>query len=314
MSTGERGAEPTVIDLHTRVPGHSLIEKLLAESETGRIRTEGGTVVIDDESVGWYWGVFGERRTAESLRYLGPGWTVLHSVPIGTGGRDIDHVVVGPPGVFVINSKDHRGKSIWAGGYGLKVDGQKRSGYIQGVLKDIAIAEDKLSRGTGFTVEVRGAISFISPRTLKVTAPPGSAEHPIIVTSDDYIASKLRAFRQEYSEEQIARIVEAAADPFTWMKAAPRSRPGATLQLEFDALATELGPLIERRVRARQEAPAVAARPAVTRPTRRQAAARRKSTKSRALSVLLRLGLGIGALWLLLGVILPAVFSALSHR
>lgn len=33
------------------------------------------------------------------------GWQVLHSVPIGTRGRHIDHVLIGPGGVFVVNSE-----------------------------------------------------------------------------------------------------------------------------------------------------------------------------------------------------------------
>lgn len=46
--------------------------------------------------------------TAHSLlRVRRPRWRVLHSVPL-PGGRDIDHVMIGPPGVVTINSKHHR--------------------------------------------------------------------------------------------------------------------------------------------------------------------------------------------------------------
>jgi hypothetical protein len=47
--------------------------------------------------------------TAHSrLRVRRPRWHVLHSVPV-RGGGDIDHVMIGPPGVVTINSKHHRG-------------------------------------------------------------------------------------------------------------------------------------------------------------------------------------------------------------
>ncbi|MBG6212216.1 hypothetical protein RCH23_000129 [Cryobacterium sp. CAN_C3] len=44
------------------------------------------------------------------LSKLGPEWTVLHAVPVGSGSSDIDHVVIGPAGVFTINTKNHTGK------------------------------------------------------------------------------------------------------------------------------------------------------------------------------------------------------------
>jgi hypothetical protein len=34
-----------------------------------------------------------------------PEWTVLHSVPVGTGSTDIDHIAIGPAGVFTLNTK-----------------------------------------------------------------------------------------------------------------------------------------------------------------------------------------------------------------
>ena len=52
--------------------------------------------------------------TAHSrLRLRTPRWRVLHSVPV-EGGRDIDHVMIGPPGVVTINSKHHRPGAWWS--------------------------------------------------------------------------------------------------------------------------------------------------------------------------------------------------------
>jgi len=58
------------------------------------------------------------------------GWTglpstagVLHAVPIGGRGSDIDHVLIGPGGVFVLNTKTHPGGKIWAGRNAIRVNG-----------------------------------------------------------------------------------------------------------------------------------------------------------------------------------------------
>jgi hypothetical protein len=52
----------------------------------------------------------GERRTAIVLYRLGTGWQVCHSVRVGPDLPVISHLVVGPPGVFVILARHHR---VW---------------------------------------------------------------------------------------------------------------------------------------------------------------------------------------------------------
>jgi hypothetical protein len=63
------------------------------------------------DAVAWRRGAAGERRTA---RLLGPlerhGWAVLHDLAIPTSQANIDHLVIGPGGVFVIDSKHYRGR------------------------------------------------------------------------------------------------------------------------------------------------------------------------------------------------------------
>jgi Nuclease-related domain len=72
-------------------------------------------------------GAAGERRTA---RLLGPlerhGWAILHDLAVPSGRANIDHLVIGPGGVFVIDSKQYRGRlrldpsgRLWHGRYPL---------------------------------------------------------------------------------------------------------------------------------------------------------------------------------------------------
>jgi hypothetical protein len=79
------------------------------------------------DAVAWRRGAAGERRTA---RLLGPlerhGWAVLHDLAIPRSQANIDHLVIGPGGVFVIDSKQYRGRlqldlsgRLWHGRYPL---------------------------------------------------------------------------------------------------------------------------------------------------------------------------------------------------
>jgi hypothetical protein len=56
----------------------------------------------------WRQGAQGEKATAKALRALErSGWVVLNDIDIGKG--NIDHLVVGPPGVFVLETKSLHG-------------------------------------------------------------------------------------------------------------------------------------------------------------------------------------------------------------
>ncbi len=70
-----------------------------------------------------------EPSRLDRLRRRPPAWRVLHSVPVGTGRGDIDHVLIGPPGVVTINTKHHRAGRLALDGDELVVNGH-RSDYI----------------------------------------------------------------------------------------------------------------------------------------------------------------------------------------
>jgi Nuclease-related domain len=59
----------------------------------------------------WRRGAEGERRTARLLRQLERhGWAVLHDLALPGSRANLDHLVIGPGGVFVIDSKHYRGR------------------------------------------------------------------------------------------------------------------------------------------------------------------------------------------------------------
>jgi len=77
------------------------------------------------DAVAWRRGAAGERRTA---RLLGPlerqGWAVLHDLAVPGSRANLDHLTIGPGGVFVIDSKQYRGRlrldpsgRLWHGRY-----------------------------------------------------------------------------------------------------------------------------------------------------------------------------------------------------
>jgi hypothetical protein len=63
------------------------------------------------DAVAWRRGAAGERRTARLLAPLERhGWAVLHDLAIPGSKANIDHLVIGPGGVVVIDTKQYRGR------------------------------------------------------------------------------------------------------------------------------------------------------------------------------------------------------------
>lgn len=63
------------------------------------------------QSFNRYLGYFGERIVAEHLEPLkGQGWRILHDVPFQNNGTNfnLDHIAIGPQGVFAIETKTRR--------------------------------------------------------------------------------------------------------------------------------------------------------------------------------------------------------------
>jgi hypothetical protein len=79
------------------------------------------------DAIAWRRGAVGERRTARLLGQLERrGWAVLHDLALPGSRANIDHLVIGPGGVFVIDSKQYRGRlqldrsgRLWHGRYPL---------------------------------------------------------------------------------------------------------------------------------------------------------------------------------------------------
>ena len=66
---------------------------------------------VSPAPLAWRRGAAGERRTARLLAPLERrGWAVLHDLAIPGSAANIDHLVIGPGGVLVIDSKHYQGQ------------------------------------------------------------------------------------------------------------------------------------------------------------------------------------------------------------
>ncbi|WP_343234503.1 MULTISPECIES: nuclease-related domain-containing protein [unclassified Streptomyces] len=116
----------------------------------------------------WFKGLAGERKVgAELERLTAYGWKVLHSLPLTRGG-DIDHMLIGPGGVFTINTKNHPGKSVWIGDTMVKIDHGPARPYVVKSRAEAERARTVLASHCSFPVPVEPVLVFVGVKELPV--------------------------------------------------------------------------------------------------------------------------------------------------
>jgi len=100
----------------------------------------------------WTVGAAGETTIGRKLhRLTRHGWRVLHSIDTGAG--DIDHLLIGPPGIFVINTKHHPGADVDVSADTITVN-RRRTAYAAQVTREAGLARAALATALGRPVYV----------------------------------------------------------------------------------------------------------------------------------------------------------------
>ncbi|RYZ38843.1 MAG: NERD domain-containing protein [Myxococcaceae bacterium] len=159
----------------------------------------------------WGRGAEGEERVGELLEQLRPlGWSVEHDVKIGRRGANVDHLVIGPPGVYVINTK-LIGAEVWVGDNVVKVDGYRKA-FVDKLEAEALRVRQRLLSATGFRkLWVQGLLVFVSP-TLTIQEQPQNVR----VLTDNELVPVLRRQMATLEEADLKQLVRAARQASTW--------------------------------------------------------------------------------------------------
>lgn len=203
--------------LQSREAGYSVAKKCLelqseAERANPSLRT-GKQVTLHSDAWAWYVGALGEIEVGVMLASLGSEWMVRHAVPIGSGTADIDHLVIGPGGVFAINTKHSAGSSIWVGDHVLRVNNHNTH-FVTRARGETSNAAQRLTRRCGFSVPVISILAFVRPSSIKDVRVEGRS-WPVVLDANELVPA-LERQTAALSHEQLAVVRQAAEDPRTW--------------------------------------------------------------------------------------------------
>lgn len=206
---------PEPVDLALNRPGQQLASQIEAARAAGEKPTLLRRFFLGKNAYStWERGAIGERKVAEQLAKLisrDPRWACLHSIPVGNRGSDIDHVVIGPAGVFTINSKYHRGAKIWVGGDTVMIDGVRQP-YVRNSRHEAGRASRLLSAAVGEPVEVRGIVAIVDAVSFTIRKQPVDVH----VTPRKQLVKYLRSLPVVLDENRRNAILAVARWGATW--------------------------------------------------------------------------------------------------
>jgi hypothetical protein len=155
------------------------------------------------DAVAWRRGAAGEQRTARLLSPLErQGWVVLHDLAVPGSPANLDHLVIGPGGVFVVDSKHYRGRlqldpsgRLWHGRYPLNA-----------VLRTVSFEADQAAQ---VLADPQVVVPIVAVHGAQV--PWGKVvTHGVPVVSARRLPSMLRQLPAVLGPERVAAVAHQA--------------------------------------------------------------------------------------------------------
>jgi hypothetical protein len=157
----------------------------------------------------WWKGATGERCVGLVIGRLPEGWHVVHDVPVGAGGANVDHVVVGPAGAFTLNAKHLTGK-VWVGRRSIRHNGRPTD-FLPKAGHEAVRASWLLTAALGRPVEVHGVLAILADDWTMKEEPTD-----VHVGSPRGVRDWLLRLPVTLYPHEVIEIAAAANKPSTW--------------------------------------------------------------------------------------------------
>jgi hypothetical protein len=219
--------------MRDRIAAQLVIEHLLFRQTAVPPRTRTarlfGKSPLCPESVSWYLGAQGEITVGKMLATLPPDWTVFHAVPIGKNDTDIDHILVGPGGIFTINTKHHCRKHVWVGARTVTVSGHKKA-YLPAAEHEAERVSTVLRERMPLVTPVQPVVALVDPKQITFRDKPTQVK----VLDARALRPWLLNLQPVLSDDEIAEVVVILDSPATWRQGP--SPASDDVMTRFDAL------------------------------------------------------------------------------
>jgi Nuclease-related domain len=231
--------------LRGRVPAQGVIGDIVAAQQKLPARSAAaklfGVSPLTSSTRGLYRAALGELAVGEMLDQLGPRWDVLHAVPVGVG--QIDHLVIGPPGVFAITTENYPGQEAKVVGDTMTIAGKP----VDDILATRQLAEaaaERLSAVAGRPVRVEPIIVVIDSGRLVLREQPTG----VTVIAAKQLLRLLTRLDRSLAGSEVAYVSDVAERDTTWETTPTRPEDVLQLAAQFAVLREQVRDATQSRV------------------------------------------------------------------
>ena len=208
--------------------GDSAAERAAAQRAVAaryRLRAERAERVADH----WSRGAEGEVVLAEAMGPLSAdGYYHLDDRRLPGSEANLDHVLIGPAGVFVIDAKNWSGQ-LRVDGKSLRQDERRRDDHLERVRVQAVDVSTLIEESLGRRVEVWAAICFTGEAAL----PSRTAVDRVHLVNRDELVPFVRSLERRLDQSAVDEVMQALL-----ARLPPRSAPGTTPVVHEAAIAT----------------------------------------------------------------------------
>lgn len=166
----------------------------------------------------WSIGAEGEEKVAEYLYLLNDSYYVIHDVVLPGMIGNIDHIVLGPNGVFVIETKNHRGLITCNGDHWTQRKiGRRGTPYLgnigspsKQVKKKAVLLNRFIQSHFNVNLYVNGIVVFTNEEADLVLNNP-----TVIILRPDEICDSIRNYRSKLLKDINLKELKALIEPYS---------------------------------------------------------------------------------------------------
>ena len=174
-----------------------------------------GRCPLDAEARTSYATALAEGAVARILTTFSPEWTVLQAEPAQFGQNIVDHLIVGPSGLYAITTIAHHDRRVVVDGESLAI-GRTRAPVLGDSRREAARIAQQISVRVKADVEVTPLVVLVNPVTMKT----GAAQGAVAVLPSTAVHDWLVAQPRVHTSGALALYERVVLDQGEWMPAA----------------------------------------------------------------------------------------------
>ena len=228
-----------------RFAGQSLVEELLRLQEDraprSRLARTIGISPLDANGLAWLRAAQAEMVVGDILARLPEGYSVHHSLPIRNTAFWIDHLVVGPGGIYALSSRTRWDRDLTGSVRTIRV-GNHIVPYLRDARFESTQITQLLAGAMPATAVVKPMIVLVNPHKIRLNRKPDV----VTVIDSPRLRRWLVGRPRQFSAEEQATLTGVIDDAATWHTPVRLAAPDH-LHARFTALEQQVSAAATRR-------------------------------------------------------------------